>query len=226
MFSTSSWVLLSRDELGVAFTIAILVVSFLFILVSNSTSSSDRMLHSDVKSVYSRRFAHLRISPELIQNRAASKNKLVMISRSAKRLLKFVLRNNNESSLELKSWGFTSDSISTIDPNSTPLLCFVNCKSGGKQGKVVLGLLKDFLGPNQVFDLSSVDPAEVLTKFICLPSLRVLVAGGDGSVGWVLTCLEKLPLDARPPLAILPLGTGNDLARVLGWGHTVEVLLL
>jgi hypothetical protein len=52
----------------------------------------------------------------------------------------------------------------------------------------VLELLQEFLGPHQVFDLSRVNPTEVLKKFISItpapiPSLRVLVAGGDGSAG-------------------------------------------
>lgn len=47
-----------------------------------------------------------------------------------------------------------------------------------------------------------------------IPYFKILVCGGDGSVGWALSCLDNVGQDAQcqsPPMAIIPLGTGKCL---------------
>ncbi|XP_026411081.1 diacylglycerol kinase 4-like isoform X1 [Papaver somniferum] len=119
-----------------------------------------------------------------------------------------------------------------------PMVVFVNSKSGGRHGPFLKSRLQDIMGEEQVFDLSVVKPPDFVQYGLgCLEKLtslgdecakevrekmRIVVAGGDGTVGWVLGSLSDLNKQKRkpvPPTGIIPLGTGNDLSRSFGWVH-------
>ncbi|OQV24043.1 Diacylglycerol kinase epsilon [Hypsibius exemplaris] len=107
----------------------------------------------------------------------------------------------------------------------TPLIVIGNRKSGSGDSAAIMSTFRRVLNPGQVIDVNSVKPEEVLDWINLLPeyTCRILVCGGDGTVGWILNTIEKLKLNPRPAVAILPIGTGNDLSNVLGWGATVAL---
>ncbi|CAL0325598.1 unnamed protein product [Lupinus luteus] len=124
-----------------------------------------------------------------------------------------------------------------------PMVVFINPRSGGRHGPVLKERLQQLMSDEQVFDLSDVKPHEFVRYGLgCLEllaglgdtcaketreKLRVVVAGGDGTVGWVLGCLTELrTLDREPvpPVGVIPLGTGNDLSRSFHWGGSFPFL--
>jgi YegS/Rv2252/BmrU family lipid kinase len=57
----------------------------------------------------------------------------------------------------------------------------------------------------------------------------VIAAGGDGTLFEVLNGLYRHPASARPPLGVLPTGTGNAFARELNllktdWQHAIDII--
>ncbi|KAF2903245.1 hypothetical protein ILUMI_02941 [Ignelater luminosus] len=108
--------------------------------------------------------------------------------------------------------------IKPIPTTVTPVIVFINPKSGGNQGAKLLQKFQWLLNPRQVFDLTQGGPKMGLEMFKKVPNLRVLACGGDGTVGWVLSVIDQIGIIPAPAVGVLPLGTGNDLARALGWG--------
>ena len=75
----------------------------------------------------------------------------------------------------------------------------------------------------KVIDLATMhDPAGAIReKLAVFPTLRLLVCGGDGTICWVLDAVSSLEIaepEDTPAIAVMPLGTGNDLSRTYGWG--------
>ena len=54
-----------------------------------------------------------------------------------------------------------------------------------------------------------------ISDFRRIARYRILVCGGDGTVGWVTQCLEDFRPHAAcrdPAIAVLPVGTGQCLS--------------
>uniref|UniRef100_A0A453FPK7 DAGKc domain-containing protein n=1 Tax=Aegilops tauschii subsp. strangulata TaxID=200361 RepID=A0A453FPK7_AEGTS len=118
---------------------------------------------------------------------------------------------------------------------SCPVIVFINTRSGGQLGHNLLITYRKLLNHAQVFDLLDETPDKVLHKLYnnverlkrdgdTLASeihrrLRLIVAGGDGTAGWLLGVVSDLKLVHPPPVATVPLGTGNNLPYSFGWGQ-------
>ncbi|XP_050524928.1 diacylglycerol kinase epsilon-like [Daktulosphaira vitifoliae] len=114
--------------------------------------------------------------------------------------------------------------LCTSWPIWTPLFIFVNKKSGNNDGSVIMSHFRRILNPIQVYDVIENPPEKVLLwlKNSTLNNIYILVAGGDGTVAGVLNSIYNLKLENDPAVGIIPLGTGNDLSRVLGWGANIR----
>ncbi|KAI4322870.1 hypothetical protein L6164_022521 [Bauhinia variegata] len=115
-----------------------------------------------------------------------------------------------------------------------PVIVFINSKSGGQLGGELLVSYRSLLNKNQVFDLGENAPDKVLHQVYfnletlkckgddfaaeIQKSLRIIVAGGDGTASWLLGVVSDLKLPQPPPVATVPLGTGNNLPFSFGWG--------
>eukprot|EP00927_Polykrikos_kofoidii_P012659 TRINITY_DN15483_c0_g1_i1.p1 TRINITY_DN15483_c0_g1~~TRINITY_DN15483_c0_g1_i1.p1 ORF type:complete len:616 (+),score=80.82 TRINITY_DN15483_c0_g1_i1:106-1848(+) len=141
----------------------------------------------------------------------------------------------------LQMWSMTFQFMHDQKPE---VIAFVNSRSGGQTGTMLMQALSDCIGTEgndgdrafngTVCDLSVPNEpeatiatlAEDFRKLTCmgarLPMKRLLICGGDGTVTWILTALEQCKALQDNlhllPVAIVPLGTGNDLSRSLGWG--------
>ena len=69
--------------------------------------------------------------------------------------------------------------ILSVPSNETPILVFINSRSGGQYGSHLLPQFRRVLHPIQVVDLQEKNPHEALQNFLELENLRILVCGGD-----------------------------------------------
>ncbi|XP_056167127.1 diacylglycerol kinase 5-like isoform X1 [Syzygium oleosum] len=115
-----------------------------------------------------------------------------------------------------------------------PVVVFVNSNSGGRRGGDLIVTYRTLLNKNQVFDLGETAPGEVLQQLYenleilkqdgdplaseIQKRLKLIVAGGDGTANWLLGVVSDLKLPQPPPVATVPLGTGNNLPFSFGWG--------
>jgi diacylglycerol kinase (ATP) len=108
--------------------------------------------------------------------------------------------------------------VPSLAPAKSPLLVFINSRSGAAQGDSVVRSLCSYLNKYQIWDLADGGPNEGLEMFRDVPGLRVMACGGDGTFGWIQSAIDSMKFKMRPLVGHFPLGTGNDMARSLGWG--------
>jgi YegS/Rv2252/BmrU family lipid kinase len=87
-------------------------------------------------------------------------------------------------------------------------------------------LLREQLGPIEIeWTRGPRDAERIAREGVRAGAERIIVAGGDGTMSEVVTGLLAAGLGRYAELALLPLGTGGDLARTLGVAKDLGVAI-
>ena len=128
------------------------------------------------------------------------------------------------------------------------LLFFVNKRSGGRHSRELNELLSERRLKQKDSEMIFLDDYETCDEVVLVEKIRfevfestedlsagskdgrprdqtrAIACGGDGTVSWVFSLLRKALEGSNVvvPLAHLPLGTGNEFARVFGWKEAAQ----
>jgi diacylglycerol kinase (ATP) len=103
-----------------------------------------------------------------------------------------------------------------------PLLVITNSDAGTSDEESLEAALRVLRTKTDVEVAATGDPGELDGVLHRAGSRRIVVAGGDGSLHAVISCLSKRHELQRNVLGLLPLGTGNDFARGVGIPLDIE----
>ena len=105
--------------------------------------------------------------------------------------------------------------LPACDDPGMALLVVVNRSAGTADDEALDTALDVLRGGTDVEVAATADAGELDRVLAGLDGRRPVVAGGDGSLHAAVAALDRAGALDRP-LGVLPLGTGNDLARALG----------
>ena len=103
-----------------------------------------------------------------------------------------------------------------MSPPSSGHLLLVSAKAGSAEDEAVAAARDVLAAAGPVDVVVTATPEELDETLDALAGRTLVVAGGDGSLHIVVSRLHRRSLLAEARLGLVPLGTGNDLARVLG----------
>ena len=128
--------------------------------------------------------------------------------------------------------------MDNLEQERVSFFLFINTKSGGGIGSKYLTVPNHKVtyqfGKDVAICLHFVDLFDVQARGEALERMRktqsrvekrgkgkvtAVVCGGDGTVLWVVSLVGQSGLDlTKVTFCIIPIGTGNDFSRCLGWG--------
>jgi diacylglycerol kinase family enzyme len=110
----------------------------------------------------------------------------------------------------------TSTATTRSSATRATSLVIISSKAGSMTPEIEAKLRKAFAGSVIV----EFDPKMDLEKLVT-PDAMIVVAGGDGTIGWVI---RKL-VDTKHPLGILSMGTFNNFAKSLRLPTTIDAAI-